>query len=246
MPSNAKTKSVVLLNMYEWTDDYPATNPLRNVTRWFDRHLPVEESLALTTAGVTDDLLGMAESADAVIISGSPRDAWVSDPVNDRAMMVVKHCLETSKPMLGVCYGHQLLGCAVGARVGRQAMGYELGNVSVSLTEEGASCPLFESLPRTFEVIESHQDAVLEMPEGGRLLAQGECGVQAFDYGGTSLGVQFHPEMDPAVLQFVWGEPRRALWRDKLDFDLDERLAGLRPTPQIGVIFRNFIKYYVS
>ncbi|HSH17274.1 MAG TPA: type 1 glutamine amidotransferase [Verrucomicrobiae bacterium] len=238
-------KKVLLLDMYEWTEAYPATNPLRNVTGWFARYLPVGDTIELTTGGVTDDLCALAREADAVIISGSPRDAWVDDPINDRALEVIEHCRAARKPFLGVCYGHQLLGRALHAEVGRQPAGYELGNIDVTLTDEGAACPLFSGLPRTLTVIESHQDAVLELPEGARLLATGACEVQAFDFHGNMLAVQFHPEMDPAVLQFVWGEPRRELWRPKLDFNLDERLAGLKPTPAASQIFQNFINHYV-
>lgn len=243
--SSEPRPTVLLLDMYEWTDAYPASNPLRNVTGWFARHLPVGESIELETAGVNDDLLTAAHDADAVIVSGSPRDAWVDDPVNDRALQVIEHCRATGKAFLGVCYGHQLLGCALGARVGRQPGGYELGNVDVTLTDEGAACLLFEGLPRQLNVIESHQDAVLELPNEARLLATGECGIQAFDCCNNMLAVQFHPEMDPDVLRFVWGEPRRELWRPKLTFDLDERLAGLQPTHIPSRIFRNFINHYV-
>jgi len=241
-PSNP---TVLLLDMYEWTDAYPVTNPLRNVTGWFARYLPVGDTIELVTAGVNDNLLAMAQKADAVITSGSPRDAWVDDLINDRVLEVVRHCQDTGKPFLGVCYGHQLLGRALHANVGRQPAGYELGNVKVTLTDEGAACSLFDGLPRELMVIESHQDAVLELPKGARLLATGECPVQAFDHNENMLAVQFHPEMDPAVLQFVWGEPRRELWRPKLSFDLDERLAGLEQTPAAPQIFQNFINHYV-
>ena len=148
MSVDSNRKSVVLLNMYEWTEEYPADNPLRDVTHWFARHLPADDGVKMSTVGVADDLLSAARSADGVIISGSPRDAWVHDGVNERAMAVVEHCLDESKPMLGVCYGHQLLGCAIDASVGRQPMGYELGNVEITLTDEGVNCPLFEGLPR--------------------------------------------------------------------------------------------------
>ncbi len=244
-PRSSSRPNVLLLDLYEWTDAYPATNPLRNVTNWFARFLP--ERIELRTAVVSDDLSAAAGDADAVIISGSPRDAWVNDPRNDRALEVIEHCRTAGKPMLGVCFGHQLLGRALGAKVGRHPGGYELGNVDVNLTDAGATCPLFSDLPRQLDVIESHQDAVLEVPTGARLLATGShTRVQAFDFAGHLLGVQFHPEMDPAVLQFVWGEPRRAAWRPKLNFDLDARLAGLRSTPAAARIFSNFVNHYLS
>jgi GMP synthase (glutamine-hydrolysing) len=246
-PSLSAARPVILLlNLYEWTEAYPATNPRRNVTGWFARHLPVADRIELRAAGVNDDLTTAAREAAAIIISGSPRDAWEDDPLNDRVLAVVDHCRTAGKPLLGVCFGHQILGRALGAKVGRHPAGYELGNVEVSLTDDGVKCPLFAGLPRELDVIESHQDAVLELPQGARLLATGaHTQVQAFDFAGHLLGVQFHPEMDPAVLQFVWGEPRRALWRPKLKFDLDARLAGLHPTPAATRILSNFVNHYV-
>ncbi len=243
---SASRPLILLLDLYEWTDAYPAANPLRNVTGWFGRHLPVGDQIELRTAGVADALSAAAKDSAAVIISGSPRDAWVDDPRNDRVMEVIDSCRTAGKPLLGVCFGHQLLGRALGAPVGRHPAGYELGNVAVNLTDDGVKCPLFAGLPRRLDVIESHQDVVLELPQGARLLATGEhTAVQAFDFAGHLLGVQFHPEMDPAVLQFVWGEPRRALWRPKLSFDLDARLAGLHPTPDAAQIISNFVNHYV-
>jgi GMP synthase (glutamine-hydrolysing) len=244
--SGSSKPTVLLLDLYEWSDAYPASNPLRSARGWFARHLPVDDQIELRTAGVKDDMLAAAQDAQAVIISGSPRDAWVDDPVNDQVISVIGHCRANGVPLLGVCYGHQILGKVLKADVGRHPAGYELGNVEVELTEAGAACPLFEGLPRKLSVIESHQDAVLELPEGARLLASGRhTAVQAFEFGGNLLAVQFHPEMSPEVLRFVWGEPRRALWRPKLGFDLDERLAGLRPTPEVTQVFGNFIKHYV-
>lgn len=238
--------NVLLLDLYEWTDAYPAANPLRDVTSWFARNLPTGDKINLLTAGVRDNMLAMAENVDGIIISGSPRDAWVDDPINDAVLKVIQHCRDTETPLLGVCYGHQILGRALGARVGRHQAGYELGNVTLQLTDDGKQCPLFSGLPQTLTVIESHQDAVLELPAGANLLASGEhTTVQAFDHGGLLLGVQFHPEMNPKILQFVWGEPRRALWRPRLKFNLDERLAGLRPTPDVSRIFQNFVEHYV-
>lgn len=246
LPRSASRPVILLLDLYEWTEAYPAANPLRHVPGWFGRHLPADR-IELRTVAVSDDLVAAAGEADGVIISGSPGDAWTDDPRNDRVLEVVQHCRAAGKSLLGVCFGHQILGRALGANVGRHPAGYELGNVEVRLTDEGVKCPLFADLPRQLDVIESHQDAVLEVPAGARLLATGtHTQVQAFDFAGHLLGVQFHPEMDPAVLQFVWGEPRRALWRPRLNFDLDARLAGLQPTPAAANIFANFVNHYLS
>ena len=57
--------------------------------------------------------------ADAVMISGSPRDAFADDEWTHALMAKVARLLEKKKPVLGVCYGHQILGRARGAKVER-------------------------------------------------------------------------------------------------------------------------------
>jgi GMP synthase-like glutamine amidotransferase len=59
------------------------------------------------------------------------------------------------------------------------------------------------------------------------------------------FGVQFHPEMDPEILRFLW-EPRRATWRDKVTFDLDRALDQLRPAVVSSRVLTNFLTFFAS
>jgi GMP synthase (glutamine-hydrolysing) len=231
-----------IVDAVEWSADYPAAHPLRDVGEWFARHLREMPAVTVTTGRGDEELMRAVRerTVDGVILSGSPRDAWAADPVNDRLAAVILECQRREVPFLGVCYGHQLLGRVLGGRVGREPAGLELGNAPVELTEAGRQSPLFAGLPDRFEVLQSHQDAVLSLPPGAELLARGtHTVVQAFQQGERLWGVQFHPEQDPAVVRFVW-EPRRATWRERVAFDLDARLAGLRPTPWAARVLRNF------
>ena len=71
------------------------------------------------------------EWADAVMISGSPRDAFADDEWTHGLMAKVARLLEKKKPVLGVCYGHQILGRVEGGKVGRCNEGWELGETKV-------------------------------------------------------------------------------------------------------------------
>ncbi|MEI6339905.1 MAG: hypothetical protein WCQ57_15205, partial [Verrucomicrobiota bacterium] len=110
------------------------------------------------------------------------------------------------------------------------------------LTEEGRKSPLFAELPLQFTAIESHRDAVSELPSNAILLAGNEhTPVQAIKWGKDVYGVQFHPEFTRSILLLLWRE-RREQWRGKLGFDLDAVLDSTRDTPHCLQIFRNFIQ----
>lgn len=234
------------MDAVDWSSAYPVDAPLRNVFQWYARWFTQMPRVHLTGIAATQDVLGAVRSGwVGVIISGSPRDAWNDDPVNAHLMDVVRHCRDHSIPLLGVCYGHQILARALGGRVARHPAGLELGNTQVALTSAGQASPLFQGFPETFDVLSSHADAVLELPAGADLLVRGDfTEVQGFRWGERLFGVQFHPETDPETLRFLWG-PRREVWRARVRFDLDETLDNLRPTPLAVEILRNFVTHIV-
>lgn len=241
MPSPTR-RTIVIIDAVEWSPAYPNPHPLRNVGEWFARFLRGLPELEPVVVPAGEDVAEAVfrPSTAGVIISGSPRDAWARDRFNERLVDVILRCEQARIPFLGVCYGHQLLGVALGAKVGRDPAGVELGNTTIELTPEGRLDPLFEGVPLSFEAMESHQDSVQTMPAGATLLASGrQTPIQAFRYGDVLRGVQFHPEHDPDILRFIW-EPRRQTWRDRCDFDIDERLSELRPTPEGPKILKNF------
>lgn len=115
-------------------------------------------------------------------------------------------------PVLGVCYGHQLLAQALGGEAGWSRSGEELGTITVELTEESRRDPLFGGLPARLTVQASHSQAVLRLPAGARLLARNAHEpVQAFAWGANTWGVQFHPEFDADISRFYIEDDRENL-----------------------------------
>jgi len=247
MTAATGSKRLLLVDAVVWSTAYDPADPRLNVHSWYARWLADLPSVTLARVSAEEDVLGAArQDVDGIIISGSPRDAWKDDPVNDRLCELIRLCQTQSIPLLGVCYGHQILARALGGIVARHPDGFELGNTPVELTGAGRASPLFEDIPTGFDVISSHADAVLEMPPGAELTVRGDYTLnQGFHWRLQLFGVQFHPETDPDTMRFIW-QPRRELWRSRVKFDLDATLDRMTPTPLAGSILRNFAQFIVT
>jgi GMP synthase-like glutamine amidotransferase len=135
--------------------------------------------------------IAAAGHPDLLLLLGSE---WsVHAPVDPAALdaecALVRSARGSLVPVLGLCYGAQLLAHALGGTV-TAARQPEVGLVEVNTIDPG----LVPAGPWTA----FHVD-VLEPPPDATILARNACGVQAFLLGGA-LGVQFHPEVRPDVL----------------------------------------------
>jgi GMP synthase (glutamine-hydrolysing) len=241
------SREILLVDMVDWPAGSDTTAPLRNVFGWFLQHFPEDQRANVRTVSTEQFLASenFQPTVAGVLMSGSPRDAWVDDSFTSSALRKMDSILEQNIPFLGVCYGHQLLGRALGAKVGPDPGGLELGTIEVRLTEEGERSPLFRNIPKTVLTQESHRDTVQELPAGATLLARNNhCLVQSFQHR-NQFGVQFHPEMTPQILQFLWKD-RIERWQPKIPFDLRERLQSLRPTPEAPHVLRNFVQWAIN
>jgi GMP synthase (glutamine-hydrolysing) len=124
-----------------------------------------------------------------IILSGGPASVYADD-----AYAVEQAMLELGIPILGICYGHQVLANALGGSVERTGAG-EYGRTDLDVAD--APSLLFQDLPAAQHVWMSHGDAVVEPPPGFTVTASTqESPVAAMENRERGLyGVQFHPEV---------------------------------------------------
>jgi GMP synthase (glutamine-hydrolysing) len=138
-------------------------------------------------AAPVDELL--ARDPAAIVLSGGPSSVYA-----EGAPAVDPRLLTAGVPVLGICYGFQLMAAALGGEVARTGTA-EYGATDLEVTESDAA--LFRGLPSDLSVWMSHGDAVRTAPPGFTVTGRtGATAVAAFEDRGRRLaGVQFHPEV---------------------------------------------------
>lgn len=179
-----------------------------------------------------------------LVVTGSPASAYDGHAWLDRLKVYVRRAVEAGIPTLGVCFGHQLLSYVMGGRVGKDPADWEVGLELVTLTDAGRGDPLFNGLPDPLPVLQSHRDAVIELPPGATLLATNDHTVhQAFALGDRVRAVQFHPEATPRQLGWIL-EARAERLAQEAGIDVHKVVAGMRPTPEARRVLRNFREHF--
>jgi GMP synthase (glutamine-hydrolysing) len=105
-------------------------------------------------------------------------------------------------PFLGICLGGQLLADVLGAQVSANCCG-EMGTLAVELTAQGRQDPLLTGVSSPFTTFQWHNDSFALPPAAELLAASAHCPHQAFRFGNNAYALQFHPEVNPAIVE-LW------------------------------------------
>jgi GMP synthase (glutamine-hydrolysing) len=169
--------------------------------------------------------------AAGLILMGGPQNVYEQEqfPYLLDELHLIENALRTSKPVLGVCLGSQLLAAALGAPVtkGQQK---EIGWHEVTLEFEARRDALFNHLPHSFMALHWHGD-VFELPRSAVSLASSTMTPhQAFRHGFHAYGLLFHLEMtQPQLVEMtntLPGADAQAI--------LDQVDKHLKPLQEIG------------
>jgi len=206
---------------------------------WIIRGMAIDVGRVLLVSAYADELLPELDDIAGMIVTGSP--AMVTDQAqwSERCAGYIGDAVKRSVPVLGICYGHQLLAHACGGAVGYHPQGREIGTVAIENTAAAQRDSLFGAMPSRFLGHTTHSQSVLRLPEGAVLLASSAHDVhQAFRLGENAWGVQFHPEFDAEIMRGYVGERRAILLAE--GYDIDRLIAGVFETPEATHLLREF------
>jgi GMP synthase-like glutamine amidotransferase len=144
-----------------------------------------------TWAVVDGDFPPGPEAADGWLITGSRHGVYEDHPWLPPLEDFIRRIVASGRPLVGICFGHQVIAQALGGRAEKFAGGWSIGPQVYDFAGRG---------PRT--VMAWHQDQVTEPPDGAVTLARNAfCEHAALLYPGKAYTVQPHPEFDAAFTE---------------------------------------------
>jgi GMP synthase (glutamine-hydrolysing) len=192
----------------------------------------------------TDAPLPGPRDADGFVITGSSHSVTERAPWMLRGEELIRGIAAAGTPLFGICFGHQMVGQALGGLVAKNPSGREIGTVEVRVVPHDPLDPILEGLPRSFRANHTHVDSVVQLPPGARLLAATDKEKHAaFAIGERIKCVQFHPEFDGDSMRgYV---EARAHLIDGEGGDSQAILHGVSDAPHGASTLRSFVRHVV-
>lgn len=134
----------------------------------------------------------LADECDGWIITGSACGVYDHLPWMERLKELILEIYHRDKPLVGICFGHQIIASAFGARVEKFEGGWGLGRQQYRIEGDHA---FVDPGVHDFTINAIHQDQVLELPENARLFATSDfCPYAGLVFGDRIFTLQAHPE----------------------------------------------------
>jgi GMP synthase-like glutamine amidotransferase len=172
------------------------------------------------------DLGGLPESTrdcDGWLIPGSRHSVTDSTDWITELGRFTDLILEASTPLVGVCFGHQLIAKQLGAAVGRAECGWTIGAVDYALAQPPLGAPdhVADARADVFTIAASHMDQVFELPPGTTLLAEtSTCPVAGFG-SDSVLTMQGHPEFTAGLASSLYTSRIERIGREPVEAALE-------------------------
>lgn len=148
-----------------------------------------------------------ADAADGWLITGSRHGAYEQHAWIPPLETLIRSASDRSIPLVGICFGHQIVAQALGGRVEKSSRGWGVGRMDYEWSGHG-----------TVTLNAWHQDQVTQVPASARVLAQSAfCPAAALTYGDTILTIQAHPEFDRAYVEQLIAYRGGAVPKDRID-----------------------------
>lgn len=171
------------------------------------------------------------EAADGWLISGSKYGAYDALPWIAKLEALIREIYAAKKPLVGICFGHQIIAQALGGKVEKFGGGWAVGRHAYDWNGQ--------------EVVLNawHQDQVVETPQGCEVVGRSPfCRYAALVYPGGAFTVQAHPEFDSGIIDQLINVRGKGLVPDvllhKASAELHQPTDEDRLAREIGAFFK--------
>ncbi|WP_020396233.1 GMP synthase [Thiolinea disciformis] len=140
---------------------------------------------------LNDEFPEAPNTCDAWLITGSRHGVYEQLPWMLKLQAFIRHVRDAKVPMIGVCFGHQIIAQALGGEVQKSPKGWGIGVHEYAIHQ---GLPQMGSTDK-FRIYAMHQDQVIKRPPDAKIVASSEfCEYAALLYGDSILSFQGHPE----------------------------------------------------
>ena len=161
------------------------------------------------------DPLPDLDGVDGIVVLGGEQSVAGEANGLEPQLAYLREAYDRDVPVLGVCLGGQLLARALGGEVRHVGRSVEWRDLEPLPAAE--QDPVFGGLPSPVPALHFNEDVFEPPPGSAELLTRGGAGAEAFRAGDVAWGVQYHPDVDPEILE-AWLE-QYAGWMDGVDMD---------------------------
>lgn len=146
-----------------------------------------------TVSLIEDEPLPPLEKTEAIIITGSALGVYDQKPWMEPLREFIRGAYARSIPMIGVCFGHQIMADALGGVVEKSEKGWGLGRHQYKITQKPS---FMGDTPDQMQFNVIHQDQVLSPPPNSKVVGGSEFTPYAMlEYdNGAAISIQAHPE----------------------------------------------------
>jgi len=188
------------------------------------------------------------EDIDAILLTGAQFTAFDDEPWIIKLVGFVKKVLAQDRVRtMGVCFGHQIIGRALGIPVVRGELGWEISVVPITLTPTGQSLFKNRHQSDTLSLMHMHRDIlktdIVQLPDGCENLGStNECSIQGMYKEGRYFSVQGHPEYTPDIVrESIEAKSKLGLFTEDVASDGLRRHENTHDGIAVGMAFLRFL-----
>jgi len=168
---------------------------------------------------------------DGWLITGSKHGAYEDHPWIPPLEDFIRRVYATDRPLVGICFGHQIVAQALGGKVVKYDGGWSIGQTTYEIEGE------------TLGLNAWHQDQVVDLPDGAKVIGSSDfCANAALVYGDKIYTIQPHPEFEADMIDFLVKYRGPGVVPDPILKQAANRLDAPTDNPVIADRIANFLK----